>query len=37
LQEDNVGNAQPANELFGLRPVLLQEGIAGYLNVKRET
>ncbi len=47
LQEDNVGNPEPANELFGLRPVPLQEGIASYLgkrnvmgttrNVKRET
>ena len=34
LQEDNVGNPQPANELFGLRPVPLQEGIARY--VKRD-
>ena len=32
LQEDNVGNPQPANELFGLRPVPLQEGIASYLG-----
>jgi NADH dehydrogenase len=31
LQEDNVGNPQPANELFGLRPAPLQEGIARYL------
>jgi len=37
LQEDNVGNAQPANELFGLQPIPLREGIAVYLNVKRET
>ena len=37
LVEDNVGNAQPANELFGLKPVPLREGIASYLNVKRET
>jgi len=35
LQEDNVGNPQPANELFGLRPVSLREGVAAYL--KRET
>jgi NADH dehydrogenase len=35
LQEDNVGNPQPANELFGLRPVPLREGVAAYL--KRET
>ena len=33
LQEDNVGNAQPANELFGLRPVQFREGIAKYLAV----
>jgi NADH dehydrogenase len=32
LQEDNVGNPEPANELFGLRPVPLQEGIASYLG-----
>jgi NADH dehydrogenase len=32
LQEDNVGNPQPANELFGLRPAALQEGIARYLR-----
>jgi NADH dehydrogenase len=31
LQEDNVGNPQPANELFGLKPVALREGIASYL------
>ena len=31
LQEDNVGNPQPANELFGLKPVPLREGIARYL------
>jgi uncharacterized protein YbjT (DUF2867 family) len=37
LQEDNVGNAQPANELFGLKPAPLREGIASCLNVKRET
>ena len=45
LQEDNVGNPEPANELFGLRPVPLQEGIAELLgeakrdgdNTKRET
>jgi hypothetical protein len=36
LQEDNIGNSQPANELFGLKPVPLREGIARYLNVKRE-
>ena len=37
LQEDNVGNPQPANELFGLKPVPLREGITRYLKVKRET
>lgn len=31
LQEDNVGNAQLANELFGLRPVPFRDGIAQYL------
>jgi NADH dehydrogenase len=31
LQEDNVGNPQPANELFGLKPMALREGIARYL------
>jgi uncharacterized protein YbjT (DUF2867 family) len=35
LQEDNVGNPQPANELFGLKPTFLRDGIARYL--KRET
>jgi uncharacterized protein YbjT (DUF2867 family) len=32
LQEDNVGNAQPANELFGLKPPPFREGIARYLS-----
>jgi NADH dehydrogenase len=32
LQEDNTGNPQPANELFGLKPVPLREGVARYLN-----
>ena len=32
LQEDNVGNPRPANELFGLKPTTLEEGIAGYLR-----
>ena len=32
LQEDNVGDPQPANQLFGLQPVPLQEGIAKYLK-----
>src|ERR1017187_8468176 len=31
LQEDNMGNPQPANDLFGLRPMALREGIARYL------
>jgi NADH dehydrogenase len=31
LQEDNLGNPRPANELFGLTPQALREGIAGYL------
>jgi len=31
LQEDNVGNAQPANELFGLKAVRFREGIGRYL------
>jgi NADH dehydrogenase len=35
LQEDNVGDPHPANEWFGLKPVTLKEGIAGYL--RRET
>ena len=34
LQEDNVGNPQPVNELFGLRPVALRDGMARY--VKRD-
>ena len=36
LQEENVGNPRPANELFGLTPTLLREGIARYLGVKRD-
>jgi uncharacterized protein YbjT (DUF2867 family) len=32
LQEDNVGNPQPARELFGLPSVPLREGIARYLG-----
>jgi uncharacterized protein YbjT (DUF2867 family) len=32
LQEDNVGDAQPANQLFGLRPVPFREGIGKYLG-----
>jgi NADH dehydrogenase len=31
LQEDNVGNPQPANELFRLQPIPLREGIEGYV------
>lgn len=34
LQEDNVGNAQPANELFGLKPVRFREGIGKYLGAR---
>lgn len=32
LSEDNVGNPQPANNLFGLRPLGFREGIAKYLS-----
>jgi NADH dehydrogenase len=32
LMEDNVGNAQPANELFGLRQVPFRDGIVQYLG-----
>lgn len=32
LGEDNVGNPQPADVLFGLKPIPFQEGIARYLN-----
>jgi NADH dehydrogenase len=32
LQEDNVGNARPANELFGLKSVPFREGIGKYLG-----
>jgi nucleoside-diphosphate-sugar epimerase len=35
LQEDNVGNPQPANKRFGLKPLPLRKGIANYL--RRET
>ena len=31
LEEDNVGDAQPADELFGLTPVPFREGIGKYL------
>jgi len=34
LQEDNIGNPQPANALFGLQPTPLREGIGRY--VKRD-
>jgi uncharacterized protein YbjT (DUF2867 family) len=32
LQEDNVGNPRPANELFGLSPPSFRDGIARYLS-----
>jgi len=32
LREDNVGNAQPANEMFGLKPISFRDGIASYLT-----
>jgi NADH dehydrogenase len=32
LQEDNIGNARLANELFGLRPAPFLEGIGKYLG-----
>lgn len=32
LDEDNVGNAQPANELFGLKPIAFKQGISRYLS-----
>ena len=32
LGEDNVGNPEPANELFGLQPIPFREGIARYLK-----
>lgn len=32
LQEDNVGNPQPANELLGLRQIRFRQGIADYLE-----
>jgi NADH dehydrogenase len=32
LLEDNTGNPQPANDLFGLKPVSFKEGIAEYLG-----
>jgi uncharacterized protein YbjT (DUF2867 family) len=36
LQEDNVGNAAPANLLFGLRPRPFQQGIVAMLNSKSD-
>lgn len=32
LAEDNVGNPQPANALFGLKPTSFKQGIAAYLS-----
>ena len=32
LAEDNVGNPQPADNLFGLQPIPFQDGIARYLK-----
>ena len=32
LQEDNVGDAKPAIELFGIKPTSFREGIARYLR-----
>ena len=37
LSEDNVGNPQPANELFGLKPIGFREGIASYLAPRKVT
>lgn len=34
LQEDNIGNAQPANELLGLEHVPFRAGIARYLGAE---
>ena len=34
LQENNVGDPRPANALFGLKPIPLREGIAGYLRLE---
>jgi NADH dehydrogenase len=36
LEEGNVGNGQPANELFGLEAVGFREGISRYLLRKGE-
>jgi NADH dehydrogenase len=35
LEDDNVGNPQSANELFGLKPLPLREGIAKYLRCEK--
>jgi uncharacterized protein YbjT (DUF2867 family) len=32
LREDNVGSAEPAQTIFGLKPVPFREGIAAYLK-----
>ncbi len=32
LSEDNTGNPNPANDLFGLKPGSFQQGISGYLK-----
>jgi hypothetical protein len=32
LQEDNVGDPAPANQLFDLEPVAFREGIARFLK-----
>jgi NADH dehydrogenase len=37
LREDNTGNAQPANEMFSLRPISFREGIASYLAPRKGT
>jgi uncharacterized protein YbjT (DUF2867 family) len=34
LDEDNVGNPKPANNLFGTKPISFREGIAAYLKRK---
>ena len=34
LHEDNVGNPEPANNLFGMKPISFREGIAAYLQRK---
>jgi NADH dehydrogenase len=37
LSEDNLGNPQPANDLFDLRPIRFREGIASYLTSRKPT